>query len=146
MARAHVQPSLLLHLPISGEAEMNKLITPCTALLLVFAQATSAMPPMATNPMPAAAPSHAQMQQEIDALRMQVQQLQQAHDMPMGKMDKGMGMGMKPGMGMKKMPDKAAKPPAAPPMKKGGMGMEDDAMEMPMPPADPADPAPMPHM
>lgn len=96
----------------------------------------------------AATPTPAQMQQEIEALRAQVQQLQQAHDMPM---DKGMGMGMKPGMGMKKMPPKKPMPPAAAPMKKGCMGMGcmekgDDAMEMPMPPADGADPTPMPHM
>jgi len=106
------------------------------------AQGMSGMPGMASDPKTGAAPNqavmptHAQMQQEIDALRAQVQQLQQAHNMPMNK-------AMKPGMGMKNMPGKKGKPPAAAPMKPGGM-MDDDAMEMPMPPADGADPAPMP--
>jgi len=105
----------------------------------VHAQAT----PKAAAPADATPPSNAQLQQELEALREQVRQLQQAQHgatsaqrqtPPAAASGKAMG---KQGMGMKK--DKG--------MQKGGMGMmddmdkADDAMEMP--PAAPAKPDPM---
>lgn len=113
----------------------------------VHAQAT----PKAAAQADATPPSNAQLQQELEALREQVRQLQQAQHgatsaqrqtppaaasgkakdgMAMGKQkDKGMQKGG--GMGMMDCMDKM-----------GCMDKMDDAMEMP--PADPAKPDPMP--
>lgn len=124
------------------------------ALSLSMTAAYAEMEPMAPMTPPAAKPStpapaakapktaarsNAQLEQEIQSLRAQVQQLQQVH---------GMAMDKQPGKSMPNMPkDGSAKPPAAPPMKKDCMGMgcmdeDDDAMGMP--PPDGADPQPMP--
>ena len=118
------------------------------AMTAAYAEMAPMTPPAAKSSpsAPAAKPpkttprSNAQLQQEIDSLRAQVQQLQQAH---------GMDMSKQPGKGMP-MPDSGgAMPPAEAPMKKDCMGMGcmekgDDAMGMP--PAEGSEPQPKPHM
>jgi hypothetical protein len=127
------------------------------ALSLSMTATYAEMEPMAPMNPPAAKPgspapttkapratarSNAQLEEEIKSLREQVKQLQQAH---------GMAPDKQPDQGMPNMPNMpkngGTKPPAAPPMKKGCMGMgcmekDDDAMGMP--PPDGADPQPMP--
>lgn len=100
--------------------------------------------PAATQVAPAQAgtPSNAELQNEIQSLREQVQQLQKAQNNATStKHPAPAGSGKKPQAGMAQ-PDQKAMPPA------GGMGMMDDDMDenddaMEMPPADPAKPAPM---
>ena len=120
---------------------------------VVVTTAHAQMKPMAPMTPPAASPataapaakapkdaarSNAQLEQEIKALRAQVQELQQAH---------GMSMDKQPGTSMPNKREGSAVPPVDPPMKKGRMGMgrmekDDDAMGMP--PPDGADSQPMP--
>lgn len=138
----------------SMQAAPSRAAAAVLALSLVITAAYAEMEPMAPMTPPAAksgttapaakppsttARSNAQLEEEIRTLRAQVQELQQAH---------GMAMDKPPGKAMPNMPKGgAAKPPAAPPMKDGCMGMgcmekDDDAMGMP--PPDAADPQPMP--
>lgn len=127
----------------SAKFTLSPIVGAVLALCLSVSAAHAQTTPKTAAPVAdATPPSNAQLQRELEALREQVRQLQQAQHgatpaqqqtppaaasskpkdgMAMGK-QKGGGMGMMDGMGMM-----------------GGMDKADDAMEMP--PADPAKPA-----